>query len=72
MVKGAQVCPHVIKIIDYIERLASLSTIMDNDQTIDLLLKSLPNSYTTVIIKYSMSEMKKSFPMLFNMFRITK
>lgn len=38
MAKGDQVNPHVIKMISYTERLASLDFIMKNDLAIDLVL----------------------------------
>ena len=46
MTKGSLVGPHVLNMINLIEKLARLDFIMDHELSIDLVLQSLPPSYS--------------------------
>ena len=63
---------HVLKIIGYIERLEALGSNMDNDLYIDLVLQSLPESYSGFIVNFNMNNMNRSLSELLNMLRVTE
>lgn len=48
--------PHMVKMIDYIEQLTSLESVMDNDLAINLIFLSFPNSYRAFITNNLMSD----------------
>ena len=62
MDEGAEVGPHVLKMIGYIEKLETFGTSLDNDLAIDLVLQSLPDSYSQFIFNMGMN--KKTLPEL--------
>lgn len=69
MSEGTLVENHVVKMIGYIERLAQLNLKMDNELSIDLILQSLPESYSHFIMNFTMMNMEKNLPELLSMLR---
>ena len=67
--EGSPVGPHVLKMIGYIERLGNLGFVMDNDLYVDLVLSSLPPSFSNFIVNFNMNNMEKMLPELLAMVR---
>ena len=63
---------HVLKMIGYIERLEALGFSMDNYLYIDLVLQSLPESYSGFIVNFNMNNLERSLPELLNMLRVVE
>src|SRR5207237_5924295 len=59
MVEGASVSSHVIKMIGYIENLERLGFPYNQDLAIDIILRSLPPSYSSFIMNYNMNGLEK-------------
>ncbi|XP_042444019.1 uncharacterized protein LOC122029135 [Zingiber officinale] len=55
-----QVGSHILKMIRYIERLESLGSKLDQDLAIDLLLSSLPPSFSQFVLNLNMNNIDKS------------
>ena len=72
MQEGTSVSTHVLKMIGYIERLEALWSSMDNDLYIDLVLQSLPDSYSEFIVNFNMKNLERSLPELLNMLRVAE
>ena len=60
---------HGLKMLGYIERLASLGFAMDVELSEDLILQSLPDSYASFILNYQMNKITTSIPELINMLK---
>ena len=58
--EGNQVGSHVLKMIGYIERLESLGSKLDQDLAVDLILSSLPPSFSQFVLNFNMNSMDKS------------
>ncbi|XP_042423332.1 uncharacterized protein LOC122010935 [Zingiber officinale] len=58
--EGNQVGSHVFKMIGYIERLENLGSKLDQDMTVDLILSSLPLSFSQFVLNFNMNNMDKS------------
>ena len=69
MSEGASVQTHVLKMIEWIERLAVLEFKMDKDLSIDLILQSLPDSFSQFIINFHMNKIDVSLAELLNMLK---
>ncbi|GAV82868.1 LOW QUALITY PROTEIN: UBN2_2 domain-containing protein, partial [Cephalotus follicularis] len=67
--RGASVNNHVLQMINAIEHLAALNIVQDVELSIDLMLHSLPPSYSGFITKFNMNKMKASLADLLNMLR---
>nr|XP_027100399.1 uncharacterized protein LOC113719387 [Coffea arabica] len=52
MAEGAPVAPHVLKIIGLIEKLAELGFKMDQELNVDLVLQSLPDSFSQFVMNF--------------------
>ncbi|XP_031278660.1 uncharacterized protein LOC116137110 [Pistacia vera] len=72
MTKGAQAGPHVLKMIGYIERFETLGFGVDADLQVDIILQSLPDSYSSFIMNFNMNTMVKSLLELLNMLKIAE
>ncbi|XP_031269170.1 uncharacterized protein LOC116127678 [Pistacia vera] len=72
MAKKAQVGPHVLKVIRYIKRLETLGFVVNEKLQCDLILQSLPDSYSPFIMNFNMNMMVKSMLELLNMLRTAK
>ena len=69
MSEGASVQTHVLRMIEWIERLAVLGFKMDKDLSIDLILQSLPDSYSQFIINFNMNKIDVTLAELLNMLK---
>ncbi|GAV61764.1 zf-CCHC domain-containing protein/UBN2_2 domain-containing protein [Cephalotus follicularis] len=69
MDEGSFVNDHVLKMINAIERLAALGIIQDAELSTDLILYSLPHSFSSFIIKFNMNRISATLPDLLNMLR---
>ncbi|KAK9174631.1 hypothetical protein WN944_029668 [Citrus x changshan-huyou] len=58
---------HVLKMIDYIEQLEALNFSMDRELAIDLILQSLPDSFSQFIMNFNMNKMECSLVELLKM-----
>nr|XP_027124246.1 uncharacterized protein LOC113740935 [Coffea arabica] len=62
MAEGAPVAPHVLKIIGLIEKLAELGFKMDQELNVDLVLQSLPDSFSQFVMNYQMNNLQHTLP----------
>ena len=69
MAEGSSVSAHVLKMIGLIEKLADLGHIFDNELSIDLILQSLPDSYSQFIMNFNMNKLECSLTELLNMLK---
>ena len=69
MAEGTQVGPHVLKMIGYIEKLATLGFMMDFELSIDLILQSLPDSFSQFVMNFNMNNMERTLSQLMNMLK---
>ena len=72
MIEGTSVQEHVLKVIDLITRLGQLHFIMDGELNQDLILQSLPESYSQFVLNYHMNKLNTSLPELLNMLKIAE
>ena len=69
MAEGTSVHAHMLKMIEKIERLASLGFKLPAGMDIDLVLQSLPDSYSNFVVNYHMNKIESSLPILHNMLK---
>jgi hypothetical protein len=69
MTEDAQVGSHVLKMIGYIERLETLGFVMEGELSMDLILQSLPESFSPFIMYFNMNNVEKIFSKLLNMLK---
>ncbi|KAM7510984.1 hypothetical protein LguiB_009859 [Lonicera macranthoides] len=69
MAEGSSVSAHVLKMIGYIEKLGQLGFVMDHELSMDLVLQSLPDSYSQFIMNFNMNKIQCSLPELLNMLK---
>ena len=69
MAEGASVSSHVIKMIGYIENFERLDFPYTQDLAIDIILQSLPPSYSSFIMNYNMNGLEKSLTELHGMLK---
>src|ERR1044072_3703464 len=72
LAEGSQVGPHVLKMIGYIENLERLGFPLGQEFAVDLILQSLPDSYSQFVMNYNMNEIEKTLPELLSMLRIAE
>ena len=72
MEEGTDVGDHVLKMINLISQLDILEFYMDVDLQIDLILHSLPESFTLFILNYNMNKIVCTVLELLNMLTINK
>src|SRR6266540_3486882 len=72
MAEGASVSSHVINMIGYIENLERLGFPYNQDLAIDIILQSLPPSYSSFIMNYNMNGLEKSLTELHGMLKIAE
>ena len=70
MAATTSVGDHVLKMIGWIEELANLGFILDNELYTDIILQSLPSSYTQFISNFNMNNLNPSLPELLNILRV--
>nr|XP_027101397.1 uncharacterized protein LOC113721934 [Coffea arabica] len=69
MAEGAPVAPHVLKIIGLIENLVELGFKMDQELNVDLVLQSLPDSFSQFVMNYQMNNLQHTLPQLLNVLK---
>ncbi|KAI3685767.1 hypothetical protein L6452_35025 [Arctium lappa] len=69
MSEGSPVGTHMLKMIGHIERLEGQGFSLRKELAIDVVLQSLPNSYSQFVMNYNMRDFEKSLPELLNMLR---
>ncbi|KAI3718805.1 hypothetical protein L6452_19689 [Arctium lappa] len=69
MSEGSPVGTHMLKMIGHIERLEGLGFSLRKELAIDVVLQSLPNSYSQFVMNNNMHDFDKSLPELLNMLR---
>ncbi|WJX29428.1 hypothetical protein P8452_18069 [Trifolium repens] len=67
--EGTPVGPHVLKMIGYVENLDRLGFPLDKELATDVILQSLPDSFSQFILNFNMNNMDKSLPELLSMLR---
>lgn len=66
MKDGESVCHHVQKMQRYIERMAKLNVVIDDEFAIDIVLNSLPSSYDQFIMTYHLNNTQQTLAELHN------
>ena len=69
MKEGQSVAQHVQKMYGYIERLHKLGYVMDNELYIDLILHSLPSTFSHFVMNFNMNKLEVTVPELYNMLK---
>ena len=72
MSEGSSVQTYVLKMIDLITRLGQLGFVMDGELNQDLILQSLPDSFSQFVLNYHMNKLNTSLPKLLNMLKIAE
>ncbi|EOY04065.1 Retrotransposon protein, putative [Theobroma cacao] len=67
MAEGSSVKPHVLKMIGPIERLGQLGLAMYHELSINLVLQSLPDSFSQFVLNFHMNRLEATLPKLLNM-----
>ena len=60
---------HVLKMINLIERLGQLGFVMDGELSQNLILQSLPDSFSQFVVNFHMNKIDVSLPELHNMLK---
>ncbi|XP_031280706.1 uncharacterized protein LOC116139187 [Pistacia vera] len=69
MSEGSLVCPHVIKMIGYIQRLEILGFVMDVELSMDIVMQSLLDSFSQFILNFNMNAMEKTLSELLRLLK---
>ncbi|KAK9008737.1 hypothetical protein V6N11_075620 [Hibiscus sabdariffa] len=69
MSEGSPVGAHVIKMMGYIQTLEKLGFALNDELAIDVILQSLPDSFSQFILNFNMNEIEKTLPQLLGMLR---
>ncbi|KAL4386179.1 hypothetical protein GQ457_09G016860 [Hibiscus cannabinus] len=69
MSEGSLVGAHVIKMMGYIQALEKLGFALNDELAIDVVLQSLPDSFSQFILNFNMNEIEKTLPQLLGMLR---
>ncbi|XP_073106585.1 uncharacterized protein [Elaeis guineensis] len=72
MAEGSSVQDHVLMVIDLITRLGQLGFVMDGELNQDLILQSLPESFSQFVMNYHMNKLNSSLSELLNMLKIVE
>ncbi|WRX27659.1 zinc finger protein [Theobroma cacao] len=67
MVEGSSIRPYVRKMNGLIERLGQLGLAMAHELSIDLVLQSLPDSFSQFVLNFHMNRLEGTLPELLNM-----
>ncbi|KAJ8485199.1 hypothetical protein OPV22_017684 [Ensete ventricosum] len=67
--EGTSVENHVLKMIEWIEKLIGLGIVLEDNPCIDLILQSLPDSFSHFIMNFNTSKFEVTLPELLNMLR---
>ena len=69
MMEGTSVATHGLKILGLIEKLGSLGFVMDHELSVDLILQSLPDSFSQFVMNYQMNKIETTLPELINLLK---
>ncbi|KAL4291322.1 hypothetical protein GQ457_14G016260 [Hibiscus cannabinus] len=69
MSEGSPVGAHVIKMMGYIQTLEKLGFALNDELATDVVLQSLPDSFSQFILNFNMNEIEKTLPQLLGMLR---
>jgi hypothetical protein len=69
MEENCSISEHVLKMSGYADKLISLEIMIPNELGIHRVLQSLPPSFKSFVMNYSMQGMKKSLPELLSMLK---
>src|SRR5262249_54052809 len=69
MTEGSSASAHAVKMLGYIEKLGQLGFVMDHELSIDLVLQSLPESYSQFVLNFYMNKLDANLPELVNMLK---
>ncbi|KAG8472690.1 hypothetical protein CXB51_034600 [Gossypium anomalum] len=69
LAEGSPVGPHVLKMIGYIESLSKLGYSLSQELATDVILQSLPDSYSQFVLNFNINEIDKTLPQLLSMLR---
>ena len=72
MTEGTSVQNHVLMVIDLITRLGQLGFVMDGELNQDLILQSLPDSFSQFVLNYHMNKLDIFLPELLNILKIVE
>ena len=72
MTERSSVQNHILMVIDLITRLGQLGFVMDGELSKDLILQSLPESFSQFVVNYHMNKLNTSLSELLNMPKTTK
>ncbi|KAG8492837.1 hypothetical protein CXB51_010063 [Gossypium anomalum] len=72
LAEGSPIGPHVLKMIGYIESLSKLGFPLGQELATNVILQSLPDSYSQFVFNFNMNEIDKTLPQLLSMLRIAK
>ena len=67
--EGSPVGPHVLKMIGYVGNLERLGFPLEKELATDLILQSLPDSFSQFILNFNMNDLDKTLPELLSMLR---
>ena len=69
MTEGSSAWQHALKMNGFLEKLSTLGFVMDHELSIDMILQSLPDSYSQFILNYYMNKIDTTIPELINMLK---
>ncbi|XP_021298772.1 uncharacterized protein LOC110427542 [Herrania umbratica] len=72
MAECSSIRPHVLKMIELIERLGQLGLAMDHELSIDLVLQSLLDSFSQFMLNFHMNRLEATFLELLNMLNMVE
>uniref|UniRef100_UPI003917DC08 hypothetical protein n=1 Tax=Amycolatopsis sp. cmx-11-12 TaxID=2785795 RepID=UPI003917DC08 len=72
LTENAAVKPHIIKIINYTQRLKKLNFPINKKLTTDFILSSLPPNYKNFISNYHIHKTEKNLNKLYNILKTTE
>ena len=69
MTEGTPVQNHVLKMIEWMEKLIGLGMVLEDNLCVDIVLQSLPDSFSQFIMNFNMNKLEVTLPELLNMLR---
>ena len=69
MTEGTPVQNHVLKMIEWIEKLTGLGMVLEDNLCVDIVLQSLPDSFSQFIMNFNMNKLEVTLLELLNMLR---
>ena len=69
MTEGTPVQNHVLKMIEWIEKLIGLGMVLEDNLCVDIVLQSLQDSFSQFIMNFNMKKLEVTLPKLLNILR---